>query len=433
MSNTNISINKNKNKKENNLIVYVTSYGKKFHRKNCYGANIPINLENALKTYDPCGKCLPPTKLQKENNNNNYDNDNDNDNNYSNSNYNDNSTRNNTIFYSDQSNIEKINEISNSQISLISFLDKSTSISTSSREPIPIPVTEKNYNNKNNNNSSTIEDKNLMKNIIDLIKNMDEKITNFSNDIIINKEKNKSLEEKITLVEKKMENLEKKLKEKDIEIKETNEKTNEDIDKINKSINDLKEKIQNLEEKNINLSFELEKKNEKNEKIDKLEKIFTLQYDISKQNKYKLNYISNYIIILNKKIEDEIFNKIFFIKNSSLISNNNFTPFSSSLNFEINFLEKFNNETENLKINLRKKEEEINESLNFIKFNLSEKIIGKILRRISTKKIYKRRNLFDYDIDNDNNNDIDNKKFNKNFYGNFFKSFIYTNGRKKYY
>lgn len=47
---------------ENEIIVYVTSSGNKFHKQNCdilNGANISIALSTAKQTRFPCESCMP--------------------------------------------------------------------------------------------------------------------------------------------------------------------------------------------------------------------------------------------------------------------------------------------------------------------------------------------------------------------------------------
>jgi hypothetical protein len=132
--------------------------------------------------------------------------------------------------------------------------------------------------------------------------------------------------------------------------------------------------------------------------------------------------------ILPKKIEKEIFDKIFLMKNSA----SEFFYKNSPLNFEGILLEKFNNEIEKLKFNFLKKEEELNNTLNFIKFNLSEKIVRKIMKKILSYGNISKNKINFMEI---KKNSFANENFNKNLFDNF----CLTNernkriGRKKYY
>lgn len=48
-----------------NITVYVTETGSKYHRLNCNSlrsSKIPISLDKAVKSYEPCERCNPPTK-----------------------------------------------------------------------------------------------------------------------------------------------------------------------------------------------------------------------------------------------------------------------------------------------------------------------------------------------------------------------------------
>lgn len=56
---------KNKGKKAKEKTVYITNTGKKYHAAGCRHLRkraIPLSLSDAVKQYEPCSVCRPPTE-----------------------------------------------------------------------------------------------------------------------------------------------------------------------------------------------------------------------------------------------------------------------------------------------------------------------------------------------------------------------------------